>query len=633
MAGYTKDSVKKLTPLEFTRLRPDTYCGSTEDSTQLAVEIVTNAVDEYIAGNCSRITIDYSYDSNVMSVSDDGQGILVNVKPIDGDDRTVLEMVYGDVNTSGKFERGDDAVYKVSTGAFGIGASLANFLSHRLVATTCRDGKFETVEFSEGVFEDRTVGELEDQEAGVHGVTVTFAPSEEFFTDPHVNMSALEKKVEGICCLCPGLMVVINGREITKGGISDIISGNCIDDIFTMSVTDELDKNRRLDLSYGVKRDGMESVVSGYANYGPVESGTVFQAVRTQVAKTMTEWAKVQGLIKDNDSLPSSVFNDDMCLAFNIVSNNVRYDSQTKTRVSSTADNQFIRESIDAELTAWANRMPSAASEIISRALLSRKASEAAKSAREAVRGKKTKAEKVFKMPTSLVDATSKKREQCELIICEGRSAASGLVRARDSKTQAIYGVRGMMLSVRKQSKDAIFKNQEINNLVTALGLDVDYKNAKLVYDCSKLRYGKIISCTDADPAGAQISNLLFNILWYLCPELFTNGHVYAAIPPLFRVTTTKNKYVYLKGQKELDEYKKTHKSIKSVLRAKGLGELDADELGRTLLDDSTRNITRLDVRSEEEFDELLESLYGRKVEPRVAYIMENSEGIDYDCE
>ena len=207
---------------------------------------------------------------------------------------------------------------------------------------------------------------------------------------------------------------------------------------------------------------------------------------------------------------------------------------------------------------------------IIEKALLARRAAEAAKKAREAVKKKAEKKDKIFKLPTTLVDAWTKDRSKAELLICEGKSAMSGLVAARDSETQAIYGVRGMMISARKTTMDKLLKNQEVNNLIVALGLDFDSHNY-LIYDKNKLRYDKIIACTDADPAGAAIENLLFNILWYICPELLLNGHVYSTIPPLFRVTTKKNEYIYLKDETALSEYqKKNSKKIQSIGRLKG---------------------------------------------------------------
>lgn len=637
--SYNSESIKRLDPLSAIRNRNDLYTGGNDDSSQLAIEIITNAVDEHLAGNCTHIDITYIKDTNMITVEDDGQGIIPSLYQDDG--RTILEMVYADLNVSGKFDKSKDAVYSVSTGAFGIGASLANYLSHRLEAVTFRGGKYELVRFEEGLFVSREEG---TSHAPSHGVTVSFQPSEEFFTDARPNMSLLKKKIEGVCSLCPGLTVAINivdhGKtttyDICKNGIVDLISDNVdkIDNVFTFKHVDKEDSSRMLNLAYGLKEDGKESVVVGYANYGPIESGTAFQVIKTQLAKDLTEWGHAQAVLKPKETLNVSSIQDDMCLAFNLTSNNIRYDSQTKVRMSSTADNQFMRDTVSLYFKQWLNDNPNIAKDIIEKAMLSKRASEMAKKARDAVKNKGAKKDAVFKMPTTLVDASSKKRADCELWVVEGKSAQGGMVSARDSKTQAIYGVRGMMLNVLKTAPENIMKNQEINNLVIALGLDVDMKTGKMVYNPKKLRYGKIIACADADSAGKQIVDLFINIIWYMCPELMTNGHVYMALPPLFRITTLKNEYVYCKDQNELDKAKKKYK-VKSINRAKGLGEQSSEELEQTLLNPATRNIvqfTGFDTGTDT-FDNLLTRLYGKAVEPRVEYIMEHSEETEYDCE
>ena len=637
--SYNSESIKRLDPLSAIRNRNDLYTGGNDDSSQLAIEIITNAVDEHLAGNCTHINVTYVKDTNVITVEDDGQGIIPSLYQDDG--RTILEMVYADLNVSGKFDKGKDAVYSVSTGAFGIGASLANYLSHWLEAMTFRGDKYELVRFEEGLFVSRQEG---TSPMPNHGVTVSFQPSEEFFTDARPNMSLLKKKIEGICCLCPGLTVAINivdhGKtttyDIYKNGIVDLISDNVdnVGNIFTFKHVDKEDSSRMLNLAYGLKEDGKESVVVGYANYGPIESGTAFQVIKTQLAKDLTEWGHAQAVLKPKETLNVSSIQDDMCLAFNLTSNNIRYDSQTKVRMSSTADNQFMRDTVSLYFKQWLNDNPNTAKDIVEKAILSKRASEMAKKARDAVKNKGAKKDAVFKMPTTLVDASSKKRADCELWVVEGKSAQGGMVFARDSKTQAIYGVRGMMLNVLKTAPENIMKNQEINNLVIALGLDVDMKTGKMVYNPKKLRYGKIIACGDGDAPGKAICNLMFNILWYMCPELFFNGHVYMAIPPLFRVTTTKNEYVYCDGQKELEQAKKKYK-VKAINRAKGLSEQSSEELELTLLNPATRKIVEINVNVADRatFGDLMTDLYGKAVEPRVEYIMKHSEETEYDCE
>lgn len=612
--------------MSFTRLRPDTYCGSTADSTQLVTEIISNAVDEHLIGNCTRIDISIA-DNNVVAVRDNGQGIIPN-NPVDSTlSTTTLEQVYGEINSSGKYDKSDNAVYKVSTGAFGIGGSLSCFLSHWFIATTRRDGEFETVRFKEGKFESRESGKCDKR---LHGVEVVFQPSEEFFDDAAPNAQKIKDSLFKITCICPNLLVRFNDEEMSNP--------NGLDDFLTSQVKDEIVSNRclfkqekeRQSLDFGMTFVDSPSVnITCFCNYGLVESGTVVTAVKSCITRVFNKWGKEQGILKAKDKLLSgNAVQEGMELVFNLVSPQVRYDSQTKARVTSTADNAFINDVISAQLEVWLDNNPDDGRAIIEKALIARRAAEAAKKAREAVKQKASeKKEKVFKLPTKLTDCWTKDRSKAELLICEGLSAASGLVAARDSEFQAVYGVRGKMLSVLKTSPDKVMKNQEINNIVVALGLDYSPTTGKMKYNKNKLRYNKIIACADADFDGYAIENLLFNILWYLCPELVINGHVYSSVPPLFRVTTKKNEYVYLKDEKALDTYKKKNASnIKTISREKGLGEMDSDELSHALLDPATRNVIQLQVNDIDETDMLFKKLYGRSVEPRVKFILEHSE-------
>ena len=622
ISTYNKDSIKKLDPLTFTRLRPDTYCGSTADSTQLVTEIVSNAVDEHLAGNCNKLSVSIDKEKNIVTVEDWGQGILPNNKQ---NGKTTLEMVYGEINSSGKYDKGDNAVYKVSTGAFGIGSSLTCFLSHFLTATTKRDGQYETVYFIEGKFDHRESGKCDKQE---HGVKVVFQPSEEFFDSPRPNEKSLLSAANKITCVCPDLTYIFNGQIIRhKNGLNDYLSLETAKDNFITQkriIIDDEESYRRLNL--GIAFTENNSSISAFCNYSPIEAGTPISAIKSCITRTINKWAQEQKIIKEKDNLSGNLIQEGMVIVFNLVSKDIRYDSQTKVRVTSTADNPFINQIVSKRLEIWLDNNPDDGRKIIEKALLARRAAEAARKAREAVRQKAEKKDKIFKLPTKLTDCWSKDRSKCELLIAEGDSAKSGLVAGRSSEFQAVYGVRGKILNVLKATPTSVMKNQEINNLVVALGLDYNPQTGKMIYNEKKLRYGKIIACADADFDGFMIENLLFNALWYLCPELIINGHVYSAVPPLYKITTKKNEYIYLRDDKALQEYKKKHKNIQFINRLKGLGEQDSDELAECLLDPKTRHIVQLIVSDFEKTDKLFTQLYGKAVEPRVKFILDHSE-------
>lgn len=564
---YTEDSIQKMDPLSFCRHRPDSYLGSNEDSSQLLREIISNASDEFLIGNCFEINIEYNEEKNIAKISDKGQGIIPNVIK---DGKSILELVYGDINSSGKYDKSEDAVYKISTGAFGIGAFLSNALSHWLIATTKRDGQFETVYFDEGKFSKRESGECNKSE---HGVCVEFNPSEEFFRDAHPNISKLKKELFNLSCVCKGLKITFNGEEFyhpeglegiikeTIGNDIEIIDSHCSFE-FKASDTQIFDF-----CMTATSRNNCEIVP--FCNYSLIESGVPVSTVKSIITRCFNNWAKEQGLIKKN--LAGNAIQEGLIVVFNLVSQNIRYDSQTKVRATSTEDNPFISSALGRQLEVWLDNHPQDAKNILNQAILSAKAQEAAKKAREAVKNKVGKKKKKFiDMPTTLIDCFSKDRTKCELMIVEGLSASSSLVAQRDASKTAIYSIRGMMLNLQKCSPDKILENKEINNLITALGLEYDTHNHKMIFDKKKLRYGKIIAASDADAPGAEIENLLFNILWQLCPDLIIEGYVYSAEPPLFRATLSDNTYYFLADQEALSNFQKKHKNIREIHRAKG---------------------------------------------------------------
>ncbi len=497
---YNEDSIQKLDPLSFTRLRPDTYCGSTETSTQLVVELITNCKDEFLIGNCNEVHIIINEKDNIITVSDTGQGIIPNL--FKEDNKTVLEMVYGDINTSGKYDKSENAVYKESTGAFGIGASLSNYLSHWLIATTKRDGQYETVYFNEGKFERRESGKCSKNE---HGVTVSLNPSEEFFKNAHPDKKALRKMLYYDSCVCPGLKYIFNGEEFYHpNGLQDLINTNELE--LTNFFKIEKNKERQKINLVLVYTPQSKTEIIPFCNYALIEAGTPITTIKSTLTRILNKWGKEQKLLKSTDkNLEGTALQEGLRLAFNLSSPNIRYDSQTKVRVTSTEDNSFISSTLGEQFEIWLDNNPTDGQAIIEKALVARKAAEAAKKARERVKAKATsqpKKKKFMEMPTTLIDANGKNRNECELIIVEGLSPASSLVAQRNAMKTAVYSVRGMMLNTQKCSEEKIMQNKEINNLVMALGLDYNSKNGQMVYNKDKLRYGKSIAASDADAAG-----------------------------------------------------------------------------------------------------------------------------------
>ena len=622
---YTKDSIESLDPLQFTRLRPGVYAGDTTYSTQLLVEIVSNAVDEFRLGHGDKIEV--KIDKDIVFVRDYGQGFIPNEFREDG--KTILEAAFSVLNTSGKYR--EDGTYEgTSLGSFGIGSKITTFLSNWLNVETYRDGKFESIKFIEGVFDSRATG---DTEKDNHGTVVMWKPSKEFFTNTIVEIDKVKDLFKTITCLCPGLTIELNDN----GNIISYFSQNGLDDLVNDLVKNKEIINNRFNMNFSEGKNKLDMILTYTSNYsltlvpyvntGLTEKGPHITQIKTLLTREFNKFFREKKWLKEKDeNLSGEDLQEGMYIVFNITAPNVAYDAQVKSTVTKIDMSPFS-QAITNELQKWFNKNEKEIKIIADKAITARKAREAAKKARDNARGVKKEKNKILNLPTKLVDSWSKNREKCELLISEGDSAAAGLIGARDGEFQAIFPIRGKIINLYKNSDEKVFANQEVINIIKALGLELDKKTNKMIYDKDKLRYGKIIMCCDADPDGQAIKNLLLTYFWSLCPELIINGHLYAAIPPLFRITTRKNEYIYLKDGEELEKYKKEHAGEKfAINRNKGLGEQDAEELSECLLDEKTRNVVQITVENIKNADNLFEIFMGTSVPPRREYILKYSE-------
>lgn len=606
---YNKNSIQKLDPLSFTRLRPDTYCGSTIDSTQLVTEIVSNAVDEHLAGNGNKISVEVNRNTNIVTVQDWGQGIIPNNKQ---GDKTTLEMVYGDINSSGKFDKSEDAVYKVSTGAFGIGAALTCFLSHYLIATTKRDGQYETVYFVEGKFDHRKSGRCDKKE---HGVTVTFLPSEEFFDSPTPNLNTLLSNAQKITCVCPKLTYIFNGQTIkNSNGLQDYIHNY-------LKINPIIDSDFLLDETIGYRRLNMGLSVSegngtfdAFCNYSPIEAGTPITTIKSCITRTLNKWAQDMGILKSKDTLSGSSLQEGMVVVFNLVSKDIRYDSQTKVRVTSTADNPFINEVVSRHLEVWLDNNPDDGRKIIEKALLARRAAEAAKKAREAVRQQKQKKKKNRILhPDKLKDAEYLGQDST-LLVVEGLSAGASMAVARDVSKYGILMLRGKLINAFTNSESKLMKNEEIQLLLQALNIEPGN------YDSSQLRYGRVAICTDSDSDGYNIGLLIAVALQHFCPEFIQEDRLCWLRSPLY-ILKNKKKESYFFTDNELAAARSKTKLQGELQRNKGLGSLSAEQARSSMFGENQH----IDIISPDESSiALLDKLMGANVTARKKYIFEN---------
>lgn len=418
---YDEKSIESLSPLAFTRLRPGVYAGDTTYSTQLLIEIVSNAVDEFRLGHGNKIIIDI-LDGGIIRVRDFGQGFIVNSMREDG--TTILEAAFSVLNTSGKYR--EDGTYEgTSLGSFGIGSKITTYLSHWLIVETARDGKTETISFEEGKFKNRTISTCEK---GASGTVVTWLPSEEFFTNIGIDVPAFLKLCKVISCLCPGLILEVSMDGTTKtfyskNGLNDLVdeatAGKEI--LKNRLVTNFVDGKNKLDLVLTYTENYNSNIVP-YVNTGLTQSGPHITQIKTLITREMNKFFREKGWLKDKDeNLSGEDCQEGIYLVFNITAPNVAYDAQVKSRVTKL-DMKPFTQAIAEELQYWMAANEKDIKQIADKALNARKAREAAKKAREAIREKdQKKREKVLKFASKLADANSEDRTRCEIYITEGK--------------------------------------------------------------------------------------------------------------------------------------------------------------------------------------------------------------------
>lgn len=641
---YTEDSIESLSPLEFTRLRPGVYAGDTTYSTQLLVEIVSNAVDEFRLGHGDKIIVTINKD--IITVQDFGQGFIPNSFREDG--KTILEAAFSVLNTSGKYR--EDGTYEgTSLGSFGIGSKITTFLSHWLRVVTWRDGQFEDIMFEEGVFKERGVGKCDNR----YGTEVTWQPSEEFFTNTEVEIQKVKELFKTISCLCPGLTIELIevseepqafGEPKKNNLVTTFYSKNGLNDLVDDAVKNKEIINNRFNMSFAEGKEKMDMVLTYTSNYsstlipyvntGLTEKGPHITQIKTLLTREFNKFFREKKWLKDKDeNLTGDDIQEGMYIVFNITAPNVSYDAQVKSTVTKLEMKTFT-QALSESLQFWLEANEKEIKIIADKAISARKARDAAKKAREAVReNQKKKKEKVVKFGTKLRDCFGKDRSKCEIYITEGDSASGNLKTACSSEFQAVMPVRGKILNCEKATLLQIQKNAEIMTMIDAFGLTIDTKTMSITYKPEDLRYGKIIIMSDADVDGAHIKNLFYTFIWNFCPELILDGYVYAGVPPLYKITIGKE-YKYLKNDEELEAFREANKGKKyQVGRMKGLGEMSVEETEETLVDPNNRIIKQITVDDIEETSKLFEDLMGTKVVPRKEYIKKHSDEATYNAE
>lgn len=560
--NYTDDSIISLSPLEFTRLRPGVYCGSTEYSTQLLIEIVCNALDEYRAGHGDTIKVDILKD-NIFVVEDNGQGFIPNVKREDG--KTVLEASFSVLNTSAKYS--DDGVYEgTSLGVNGVGAKLPVFLSHWAEVISWRDGTYEHIWFKEGIFEKRDVGKWNNKNKP-SGTLIQWQPSEEFFTHVEVDINAIKKLFRVLVCLCPGLKIILNGEEyFSKNGLNDLVNDAV--------KNTEIIKNRlNINMNNGKNQlnlvltytNNYSSTIVPYVNAGLTDSGPHITQIKTILTRELNKFFREKKWLKEKDeNLSGDDCQEGLYLVFNLTAPGISYDAQTKSRIVKLDMSPFTGIIAD-ELHTWLTQNEKEIKAIADKALNARKAREAARKAKEAVRQPKEKGLKAkLALSTKFTDCISKNPNERNLLLVEGTSAASSAIEARNTRTDCIYQLRGKIISPLKTDVSKILQNQEMSDIIRVIGAGFGKD-----FDISKMNFNKIVITSDQDSDGFDIELLLLTFFYTYMRPLVEAGKLYRAVTPLY-IIRQKDKEYYCYSDAELEEWKNSHSGKYDLLRAKG---------------------------------------------------------------
>jgi len=626
---YGADQIQILEGLEAVRKRPGMYIGSTSSRGlhHLVYEIVDNAVDEALAGYCDTVEVTINKD-NSITVIDNGRGIPVGINHKAG--IPAVEVVFTILHAGGKFGGGG---YKVSGGLHGVGASVVNALSTWLEVTIYHEGKIYRQRYERGktIYKLKVIGDCDSEKTGT---MVTFHPDPEIFEETVFDFHTLKHRFREIAFLTKGLKIIAKdnrGEEPKEtvfhyeGGIREFVQYL---NKSTTALYEEI-------LYFEGTKDGVMVEVAMQHNdsytentYGFVnnittpEGGTHVVGFRNALTKTFNEYARKNKLLKDSDAnLSGEDIREGLTAIISVKIEDPQFEGQTKQKLGNSEARGAVDNIVANQLEIYLEQNPAVAKIIVEKSVLSQRARDAARKARDLTR-RKTALEGMS-LPGKLADCMDKDPSKCEIYIVEGDSAGGSAKTARSRATQAILPLRGKILNVEKARLDRIYANAEIKAMITAFGTGIHED-----FDISKLRYNKIIIMTDADVDGAHIATLLLTFLYRFMPELIKQGHVYLAKPPLFKIERNKKVY-YAYSEKEQDEILNEigRDGNNRIQRYKGLGEMDAEQLWETTMDPERRILLKvvMDEETSSEVDLTFKTLMGDKVEPRREFIEENA--------
>jgi len=620
---YGAESIKVLEGLEGVRKRPAMYIGSTgkDGLHHLIYEAVDNSVDEALAGFCKNIIVSINKDGSA-TIEDDGRGIPVDMHP--QLKIPAVQVALTKLHAGGKF---DKKSYEISGGLHGVGISVVNALSKKLIIEVKREGKVYRQEYSRG--DAKTKLEVAGKYTGDgSGTKVIFWPDAEIFSTVVFDYKVLETRFREITFLNPGLKILLvdemRGKQqefFSAGGLMEFVKWmNESKEVLHKPVYFKKTMEKTI-IEVAIQyNSGYQENIFGFVNtINTVEGGTHVSGFKTALTRVINDYAKKTGMLKNgnkDESLTGDDTREGLTAIISIKIPEPQFEGQTKTKLGNSEVKGFVDSAVTAALAQFFEENPPIAKKITSKALESAKARLAAKKAKDLVRRKN--AFSLGGLPGKLADCSSKKTENTEIYIVEGESAGGSAKMARDKEYQAILPLKGKILNVEKASPVKALSSEEVANIITAVGTGVGDQ-----FKADDLRYNKVIIMTDADVDGEHIKTLLLTFFFRFMPQLIENGNIYVALPPLYRIRKgQKDEYVYTD-----DELKKMVDKTDStnVTRFKGLGEMNSQQLWDTTMNPKTRKLKRIFIEDAIEADKVFSMLMGDDVPARKAFIQENA--------
>ena len=621
---YGAEQIQVLDGLEHIRKRPGMYISSTDERGlhHLVSEVVDNSIDEALAGYCDRVEVTVNPDGS-CTVEDNGRGIPTEIHPKEG--VSTVEVVFTKVNAGGKF--GGDSGYKVSSGLHGVGVKAVNALSEWLEAEISQNGHVYKQVYNRGV-PQRPLAIVGDTQKT--GTRVTFFPDAEIFETTVFKYDILRVRLKELAFLNKGLTITLTdkrpGKERTdsfcyEGGIRELVEelNKGHDTLFAEPLYFEAQDGTtvcEIALQYN---DGYNEVIYSYANnVNTIDGGTHVEGLKQALTKVINDAGKKLNILKESDRLTGEDVREGITAVVSVKLENAQFESQTKDKLNNSFVRPFVSKCVAEKFGTYIEEHPAEARELVLRCITAQKARDAARSARELTRRKGVLESTT--LPGKLADCSDKRPELCEIYIVEGDSAGGTAKQGRDRRFQAILPLRGKILNVEKVRLNRVLENAEIKAMITAFGCGILDD-----FDESKLRYDRIISMTDADVDGAHIRILLLTFLFRYMRPLIEHGHVYSAMPPLYKASVKGKEDVYLYSEEEKTAYDAANNNKVEYQRYKGLGEMSTEQLWDTTMNPATRTLVRVTMRDAMEADKMFTILMGESPALRRQFIEENA--------